>query len=119
VPAEFGVECVVDLDAEVADDDLELRMTEKRRAGCIKAGEVAFLGFGRRDLARRAPAARLLIQSTHSRARVTRADRSRTSMCRKASQKKSRSICCLPILRWSSTICACARAIGIVEGGYS
>jgi hypothetical protein len=50
-PAGFGVECVVDLDAEVADDGLELRVAEKRRAGCIQAGEVAFLGFGRRDVA--------------------------------------------------------------------
>src|SRR5271157_4172178 len=41
---------------------------------------------------------------------VARDDRSRASMSRKASRKKSRSICCLPILRSSSAIRACARA---------
>src|ERR1700752_3257249 len=40
---------------------------------------------------------------------VARDDRSRASMSRKASRKKSRSICCLPILRSSSAMRACAR----------
>src|SRR5271165_4560931 len=46
---------------------------------------------------------------------VARDDRSRASMSRKASRKKSRSICCLPILRSSSAIraCACASSVSV------
>src|SRR5208337_3860006 len=48
---------------------------------------------------------------------VARDERSRASMSRKASRKKSRSICCLPILHSSSAISACARASSVSGAG--
>src|SRR5260370_4093539 len=50
---------------------------------------------------------------------VARDDRSRASMSRKASRQKSRSICCLPILRSSSAIRACARASSVDGAGVA